>query len=148
MAGLCSRSEQCTSDIRLKLRKAGLNSSKTEEIIEFLTENKFLSDERYARSLASYKMRFSAWGKLKIRAYLAQKRISSEYIHDALDGIDEEEYEEALDRAARSKAKELDLLNHDERQKLFRSLLARGFESPLVSTKIRQLISEREDESV
>ena len=146
MAGLCSKSEQCTSDIRLKLRKAGLSASQSEEIIEYLTEMKFLSDERYARAFASYKVRFSAWGKLKIRAYLAQKRISSEYISDALERVDAADYSEALDRAARSKAKELDIHNREERQKLYRSLLSRGFESGLISAKINQL-AEEEDES-
>lgn len=139
MAGLCSRSEQCTSDIRLKLRKAGLSASKTDEIINFLTENKFLSDKRYARAYASYKVRFSAWGRLKIRAYLAQKRISSDFISEAIDAIDENDYAEALDRAARAKASTLDLENPAERQKFYRHLISRGFESPLISRKIDAL---------
>ena len=139
MAGLCSRSEQCTSDIRLKLRKAGLSTSKADEIIDFLTENKFLSDQRYARAYASYKVRFSAWGRLKIRAYLAQKRISSDLISEALDAIDENDYAEALDRAARAKAAALDPDNPADRQKIYRHLLSRGFESSLISRKIETL---------
>lgn len=145
MAGLCSRSEQCTFDIRMKLRKTGLTSSKTEEIIDFLTEMKFLSDARYARAFTADKVRFAAWGRLKIRAYLAAKRIPSDCIAEAFDNIDEEEYAAALDRAARSKAASLDLHNREERQKLYRHLLQRGFESGLVSSKISELL--RSDES-
>lgn len=139
MAGLCSRSEQCTSDIRLKLRKAGLSTSKTDEIIEFLTENKFLSDRRYARAYASYKVRFSAWGRIKIRAYLVQKRISSDFISEALDAIDEKDYSDALKRAAHAKASSLDLDDREDRQKLYRHLLSRGFESSIVSRMIESL---------
>ena len=142
MAGLCSRSEQCTYDIRLKLRKARLSAAKIDEIIEFLIGNKFLSDQRYARAFASYKVRFSAWGRIKIRAYLSQKRIPSRFISEALDDIDEKDYADALHRAALAKAASLNLNDPEERSKLYRHLLSRGFESSLISRQIESLRNE------
>ena len=136
MAGLCAKSEQCTSDINLKLYKAGLPKEKREEIVEYLTENRYLDDARFARSFASYKVRFSSWGKRKIRMALAAKRISPQFIGEALDAIDEEDYEAALKRAVEAGKKDLDPSDREQRIKLFRRLLARGFESDLIGRMI------------
>lgn len=134
MAGLCAKSEQCTSDIALKLYKAGLQREKREEIIKYLTDNRYLDDARFARSFASYKVRFAAWGKRKIRMALAAKRIESSLINAAIEAIDEKDYLEAFRRAADSKKRDLNLSLREDREKFFRALLARGFESSLIST--------------
>lgn len=136
MAGLCAKSEQCTYDIIGKLYRAGLPADKREEIIEYLTAHRYLDDARYARAMASYKVRFSGWGKRKIRMALAAKRIPSEYISEALDAIDEEEYMAALRRVAEAKKRDLDLSDRAQRASLFRHLLSRGFESDLISQVI------------
>lgn len=133
MASLCARSEQCTADISLKLYKAGLPPQKREEIIEYLTANRYLDDARFARSFASYKVRFSAWGKRKIRMALAAKRIPSSLITEALDAIDPADYRAALERAAAAKKKDADLSDRATKAAIYRSLLARGFESDMIS---------------
>lgn len=132
MAGLCARSEQCTFDIAQKLYKAGLPSEKREEIISYLTANRYLDDARFARSFASFKVRFSGWGKQKIRMALASKRINSGIISEALDYIDENDYLDALKRAIESKKRGLDLTRREDKAKLYRHLISRGFESSLI----------------
>ena len=139
MAGLCARSEQCTYDITTKLYKAGLPREKREEIIEYLTANRYLDDARFARSFASYKVRFSAWGKKKIRMALAAKRIDSTLIIDALDAIDDEDYAEAIRRVIESKRRDYDPADREQRTKLYRSLLSRGFESDMISNALASL---------
>ena len=136
MAGLCAKSEQCSFDINAKLYKAGLSKDKREEIIEYLTANRYLDDARFARSFAGYKVRFCAWGKRKIRMALIAKRIPSELISEALDAVEEQDYLDALRRVIESKKRELDITDREQRSKLYRSLLARGFESPLISREI------------
>lgn len=136
MAGLCARSEQCTFDISTKLYKASLPKEKREEIIEYLTANRYIDDARFARSFASYKVRFSAWGKNKIRMALVAKRIKSDLITAAIEAIDEKEYIEALQRVIAAKKKEIDTTEREGRAKLYRSLMARGFESSLISKMI------------
>lgn len=147
MAGLCARSEQCSFDIKTKLYKVGLSSQAIESIIDFLKEEAFLSDRRYAKSYANDKVRFAAWGRLKIRHTLVGKRIPSNYISDALSLIDEDDYEDALDRAARAKASSLDLSERDGAVKLYRHLLSRGFESDISSRKVKELIKENREKS-
>lgn len=132
MAGLCAKSEQCTFDINTKLYKAGLPKDKRDEIIDYLTVNRYLDDARFARSFASYKVRFASWGKRKIRMALAAKRIGSELISAAIEAIDDKDYLEAVSRVIQAKKRELDISDREQRAKLYRQLLARGFESDII----------------
>lgn len=136
MAGLCAKSEQCTFDISTKLFKAGLPRDKREEIIEYLTENRYLDDARFACSFANYKVRFAAWGRRKIRMALAAKRISSSLIAEALDSIEEKDYNEAFSRALKSAMRELDPAEREQRAKIYRQMLSRGFESDMISAAL------------
>lgn len=143
MADLCSRSEQCEADIRQKLYRLGLQARQVQEIVEYLIEHKFIDNARFARSFARDKCRFSAWGRNKIRVALIAKRISSPLISQALDSIDEADYVSALKRIAEAKAKTLDLKGSDayeNRVKLFRHIIARGFESDLASKAVKSLL--------
>lgn len=133
MAGLCAKSEQCSFDIDAKLFRAGLPKDKREEILEYLKANRYVDDARYARSFAGDKVRFSAWGKRKIRMALAAKRIPSELISAALEAIEVKDYEEALERLIEAGKKMADLSDRDQRARLYRRLLARGFESDIIS---------------
>lgn len=138
MATLCAKSEQCTYDISTKLYRAGLPAGKREEIIEYLTAHRYLDDARFAKAFASYKVRFSSWGKMKIRMALAAKRINSALISEALDSIDKNDYEEALRRIIRVKRKDLDIHDREQRAKLYRQLLGRGFESSLIGNILQE----------
>ena len=145
MADLCARSEQCEYEIREKLRKQGLPSAEADKIITFLIDNKFIDNERYARSFTNDKVRFASWGRNKIRQALALKRIPSSAINEALNEIDEKEYLKAIQRAGISKVKSLDIEDYDDRLKLYRHLLSRGFESSLISKLIEYLRKRNKD---
>lgn len=143
MADLCARSEQCEADIRQKLYRLGLQASQVQEIVEYLTDNKFIDNARYARSFARDKCRFSAWGRNKIRLGLIAKRISSADISAALESIGEADYRAALKRTAEAKAKTLDLTGpqaYENQVKLFRHIISRGFESELASKAVKSLL--------
>lgn len=144
MADLCARSERCSSEIREKLRKLMLPASMADEIIDYLEENRYIDNLRFAKAFARDKVRFSGWGRNKIRMALAVKRISSSEVSEALDEIDEDEYLLALAKAAEAKARNLDLADYEERAKLYRHLVARGFESNLISKAIRKIQDEME----
>lgn len=146
MADLCARSEQCAFDIATKLRLKGLSASDISDVISSLTERKFIDDYRFARSFARDKVRFSAWGRRKIRLALAAKRIPSSVISDALLEIDDADYRDALSRCARSKAASLDLSNYEDRLRLYRYLASRGFESELASAEVKRWRLAQESE--
>ena len=142
MADLCARGEHCSHEIAEKLRKMQISHSVAEEIIDYLIENRYIDNLRFACAFARDKVKFSGWGKNKIRMALAAKRIDSSDIREALDEIDEDDYLNAVRKVAGAKARSLDLDDYDERSKLFRHLASRGFEAGIISATIRFL---RED---
>lgn len=139
MADLCARSEQCEADIYRKLRLKGLGHNDAMDIIAELRNRKFIDDFRYARSFARDKVRFSAWGRRKIRLALIAKKIPSSIIEEAFGEIDSQDYASALDRAASSKLSGLNLSLYEDRLRLYKYLVSRGFESNLISNKIKEL---------
>lgn len=139
MADLCARGEHCSFEIREKLRKMLLPVASVEEIISYLESNRYIDDSRFAHAFARDKVRFSGWGRNKIRMALAMKRIPASDIRNALDDIDAEEYQKALSRAAQAKAKGLDLTDYNDKAKLFRHLASRGFEAAAISKAVKEI---------
>lgn len=132
-AALCGNQEQCSSQIRAKLRIWKVSDTDAEQIIQVLTSEKFLDDARYARIYVRDKFRFNAWGKVKLKVMLSQKDIPGALIEDALDQIDPEQYKETCTRIIQEKAATLKETNQFKRKgKLFRFAAQRGFESELI----------------
>lgn len=140
MAGLCAGAEHCAADIRQKILKQGFSLSEAEKMISYLQSNKYIDDARYARAYAIDKVRFSGWGKMKIRLYLRAKGMSDSIIAEALDYIPEKDYMEALQKVMIAKSRSLDLTDIKDRQKLFRHLASRGFESQLIVSTMRKAV--------
>ena len=139
MADLCARGEHCAFEIREKLRKMQLATSDANEIVEYLEENRYIDDSRFARAFARDKVKFSGWGKNKIRMALAMKRIPSAEISSALEEIDPEEYMAVAVNAAKAKARNLDLSDYNDKGKLYRHLASRGFEGSVISKAIQSI---------
>ena len=74
-AALCSRQEQCTGQIREKLRSWNVDAELAQRVILKLHEEKFLDDRRYARFYVRDKFKLNRWGRIKITAMLRQKGI-------------------------------------------------------------------------
>lgn len=143
MAGLCAGAEQCSSDIREKILKKGFSKDAADRMLGYLIDNKYINDERYAKAYASDKVRFSGWGRIKVRMYLKAKHIPDSAISRGLGYIKGEEYEESLMRVLAAKARSLDLSEVNGRQKLYRHLASRGFESSLIIPSIRKYIASQ-----
>lgn len=138
MATLCARSEQCEADIVHKLYAKGLPAGDVDWVIANLKQQSFVDDRRFAAAFARDKVRFSAWGRRKIRAALIAKRIKESIITEAFEEISAADYADAIERAARAKASNLDLSLRDDRLKLYRHLLSRGFESELAIAEVKK----------
>lgn len=149
MASLCARGEHCQSEIREKLSRLHLPVATIGEIIEYLMENRFIDDHRYALSFTRDKIRFSGWGRRKICAALQMRRIPSDAIQDAFAEIEEEEYRAVALKYGASKMRcaKLDLTSPEDRNRLFRFLASRGFESSLIGQVISTLRATSEEES-
>ena len=144
MAGLCAGAEQCSSDIRNKILKQGFSPEEAEKMLKYLQSNKYIDDSRYARAYAVDKVRFSGWGRMKVRMGLRAKGMPDAIVSQALDYIPEKEYAEALEKVLLAKARSLDLKDVKDRQKLYRHLASRGFESNQIISAMRELMKKSE----
>ncbi|KAA6342322.1 Regulatory protein RecX, partial [termite gut metagenome] len=92
MATYCSGAEHCRAEVREKLLRQEFDENAVERILNRLEKEKFIDNERYARSFINDKVRFAKWGKLKIKQALYFKQIPSEVVNRELEEVDEEEY--------------------------------------------------------
>ena len=141
-ASFCSISEHCVSEVEDKLSAWGVNSEAKNQIVDRLLEEDFINEKRYCNFFVKDKFRFNKWGKIKISYALKQKGLSADLISEALDAIDEGEYDEMLASILKSKLAGLKYEFEYERQgKLFRFAQSRGFESQAISRVLRTLLT-------
>lgn len=148
-ASLCVKCEQCSPDILQKFLRWGLTRSTAQSLIDKLISERYIDDERFARAYVHDKLSFSGWGRRKISQALWAKRLPSSVISEAIDKIDEAEYVSVARRVVQSKLRSanLDLSEYDNRVKLLRHAMQRGFESSVVIPIIRSLQESQSDES-
>ena len=133
MAQLCSRSEQCSADIRKKILAYEIVDEIVDEIIEKLIEEKYIDDERYVKAYVNDKFKFNKWGRVKMRYYLHQKGLSDEVIQKGLDSINEEKYKMVLVKTMKDKAKSIKGKDKFTKMgQIIRYTQGRGFEPELI----------------
>lgn len=146
MIAACERAEHCSYEIETKLFRLGVNFDVRKRVIKELKRLNCIDDNRFGSMYAYSKMTFSGWGRRKIRLGLMQKRIPEDVIIRSLDSLDREEYEKVLYKVASGKSRRLDPNNREENMKLYKSLLARGFESELIGKTLIRIKAERDIE--
>lgn len=148
MASLCSLKEYCIQDIRRKIREAGLEGEECERIIKRLCSEKFIDEERYTRAFTKDKLRFSKWGRIKVRYELQKKGIPTALADAALGAVDETEYRNTLKEILILKNKSTKGKTPQEVfAKLFRFAAGRGFESPLINSCLKEVLNTDSDET-
>jgi regulatory protein len=131
----CAIEERCAWDIKLKLIKLGCSLNDISRIIDQITNEGFINEQRYADSYVSGKFRISKWGKVKIISGMRMKKIPEIIITHSIDTIDQETYRNSLVTLLKKKQQELrsETPEH-KRQKLVRFALQKGYESELIYT--------------
>jgi len=141
MAQLCSRSEQCSADIRKKMVAYEIMDELVEEIISKLKTEKFLDDERYVKAYVSDKFRLNKWGRIKMRYYLKAKGLNDELIEIGLNEIKEDQYKKALISTLKEKAKKIKSDNkYDKMGQIIRFAQSRGFEPEIIHRYISEVV--------
>lgn len=136
----CAYQERCEFEVIEKLKSLGISETDTAAIISDLKQYGFLNNARFAEAFASGKHKIKGWGKVKIKIALKAKRLSEELIMAALDQIDTNYYKESLNEKAQKKLRLLgNKKDRNTRQKLFRFLYGKGYESELIEKAIEIL---------
>lgn len=132
-AAYCTLCERCISEVSTKLTAWGVPHSEQKKIIARLTNEQFIDEARYCRAFVNDKVRFNRWGRIKITAALREKRLPDEHIREAIDNIDEEQYNNALAEVIAAKRKELKGKDdYATQQKIIRHAASRGYEPALI----------------
>ncbi|MCO6565254.1 MAG: RecX family transcriptional regulator [Apibacter sp.] len=135
LADYCVYQDRSHYEVEQKLKEiTNLNEEERGEILIWLIQNNFLSEERFAKSYARGKFYQKKWGKIKITQGLKQKRIPGSLINVALEEIQETDYCSTLTGLAEKKwkvLKETDLFL--KKKKLYNYLLQKGYENFLIN---------------
>jgi regulatory protein len=147
-AKICSTAEKCSYDIREKLVSWGSNEAEAEKTISYLKKNQFLDDKRYAQFFVKDKLKFNKWGRVKIAYALRRKQIEAEVIENAIETIDEAQYEEILDQLLEAKIKSVGNIRQAAgKAKILRFAAQRGFASEEVFGSLKRIEKESSDNS-
>lgn len=132
-------------ELEKKLREKGFPAVVIKEALEKLHDLKYLNDAsfavQWARNLAVNKL----WGNRKIIASLQEKGVQARWIDDAIAAARHElSEEEAIavlvkKRAAKKKSAAFDI---KEKQRIFQSLMGRGFPPGSILNKIGKAAEE------
>ncbi|HDZ05243.1 hypothetical protein LCGC14_0068840 [marine sediment metagenome] len=137
----CAYQDRCHKEVVSKLKEMGMIPLSVDTIIAQLIEDKFLNEERFAKSFARGKFNIKKWGKNRIIRELKFRNISKYNITTALKEIEPEAYLTTLDDLANKRLRQITETNiQKRRKKLADYLLYRGWESHLVYEKLYELI--------
>ena len=140
MAKYCAYQERCVKDVRDKLKTFDIPQEDRDKILEFLLDNRFVNDERFAKSFVKGKVNQSGWGMNKIRFHLMQKGIDKDLIDEALGQTDEEVYRQRLMDILKIKSKTVKAVTEfEKKRKLAAYAMKKGFEGSLVWEVLREL---------
>ena len=140
MAKFCAYQERCVKDVRDKLKTFDIPEEEKTKILDYLLDNRFVNDERYAKAFVRGKVNQSGWGINKIRFHLMQKGIGKELIDEALGQTDEEVYRQRLIDILKTKSKTIKAeSDFEKKRKLAAYAIQKGFEGSLVWEVLKDL---------
>ena len=140
MAKYCAYQERCVKDVRDKLKTFDIPEEDKTKILDYLLDNRFANDKRYAKAFVRGKVNQSGWGINKIRFHLIQKGIDKDIIDEALGQTDEEVYRQRLIEILKTKAKTIKAASDfEKKRKLAAYAMQKGFEGSLVWETLKDL---------
>ena len=136
----CAKEDRCQQQVMDKLLDYGLCMGVSEEILLELIQEKYVDEERYARSFCSGKFKVKNWGRRKIIFELKKKRVSEVCIQKGLEEIDEAAYLHTLQQLLEKK-KNLtkDTNQFVRKKKMVDYVVRKGYESDLVWEAVHKL---------
>lgn len=133
LTAMCSQAEHCSQEMLDKMKKWDVPEDVQARVMQYLTQEKFIDDERYCRFFVKDKIKYNKWGRRKVEQALYMKRIPSSISGPVLDEIPAEDYVEVLRPLIKSKRKTVKAATEYERNmKLIKFALGRGFSMDII----------------
>ena len=142
LSALCARAEHCSHEMAEKMRKWDMADDAVARVMERLTKERYVDDERYCRFFVRDKIRYNKWGRRKVEQALYMKRIPGDIAARVLDEVDPDVYADILRPLLAAKRKTTKAASDYELNgKLTRFALGRGFTPDI----IRRCLDWQED---
>lgn len=136
----CALRERSPKEVLDKLQSWGLDPEASTNVLQELTNEKYVDEQRFADAYCHDKFEFNSWGKQKIKATIFVHQLSEHVVLNALNRIDSSKYEERLMELGRKKWEQL---RNEEvikrKHKTVNYLANKGFELDLIWKTISQL---------
>jgi regulatory protein len=145
---LLSMRPHSEKELGKKLREKGFPAAIVEEALEKLHDLQYLNDASFAGQWAHNLAANKLWGNRKIIASLREKGVAVQLINDAIAAARQEiSEEEAIAVLVKKKAagKKLAAFDVKEKQRIFQSLMGRGFPPGLILYKLGKAAEEEID---
>ncbi len=136
----CSYQDRCYKEVEQKLNSFFLIPEAKEKIIIHLIENKYIDEERFAKSFVRGKHNYKSWGKNRIIQELKFREISKRNIDIALKEIPNDVYLDNFHTLAEKNWNSIKEQKGPKKNKKFVDfLLRKGYESTLIYDKLQEL---------
>lgn len=123
----CATAEHCSYEVHLKLQQWGATDEQIVHIVAHLQKEHFVDEQRYCNAFVHDKLLYQGWGRMKMRAQLQAKHLSTAAIEQALNEIDRDTYMSVLTRVLATKKRSIKSADPQAREKLIRFAMQRGF---------------------
>ncbi|MBK6929846.1 MAG: RecX family transcriptional regulator [Saprospirales bacterium] len=133
MESYCAYRDRCAREVRQKMKELGIRGDTAEQIYQVLENEGYVNEARFALAFAGGKFRVNRWGRVRIRLELQQRDVAPPLIRQALDSIDEAEYQTVLVELLEKKRQQYQVgTDPNGRSKAAAALIRAGFEPELV----------------
>lgn len=125
-----------------KRLKERLVSHKTlEEVLEYLQQLGYINDKNLSENVVNLASNLSKIGPARIYQKLKKKGIDGQIIQNSLATFDENAQKKVLLDLLKTRYKRYNLQNLKDRQKVWRSLIRKGFSTSTISSFIQDFLS-------
>jgi len=146
MARYCAWRERYTGETEQKLIQLGASAKQIKELLQWLMDENYLNDLRFANAFAKGKFSNNQWGKYRIIAELKARNIHPDFITQAMESIEDSEYIDTALRLAQKKWREIkDVDLFVKKQKTASYIAGKGFETTLAWKIAEQMEKQQND---
>lgn len=135
----CAYQDRCYKEVTAKLKSLGMYQDAIDYILNELSTNKFLNEERFAKSFARGKHKIKGWGKRRIEQELKYRDISSYNIKTALKEIEEDYITNFYDLAEKKWMNSTETSIELKKKKWIDYFMRKGYESHLIFQALKDI---------
>lgn len=138
---LLGRRDHARNELRDKARIKDFPSNFVEDVLDELTEKRYINNQAFAKKFVHDKFEFNKWGINKIRSELYRKGIPERDIQIALQEIDTNDQIEAIKNLIAKNRRKFERVEFSKRKKkIFDFLLRKGYDSNNILKQMPNLI--------